>query len=112
MRRKKDYTFYSIIVYGHLDNQVAIGRYCDKDGGHKCYRIYHNGQYMGTEYDNLEDAAAYIDKTARQWNSKRVWRNTAEWVPYTGLKFGPAYIFWRLIGGPLPGWNINNKLKN
>ena len=112
MRCKKEYKFYPLIVYSHFGAQVAVGRYCDKAGGHKCFRIYYNGQYMGTEYDNLEDAAKYISNTAKQWNSYRIWHNTAAWVPYTGLKFKPACIFWKLIGGPLPGWNVNNRLKD
>ncbi len=110
MKCKKDYTVYPLIVYSDFGTQVAVGRYCDKYGNNECYRIYYNGRYIGKEYTKIKEASGYVKETADRWRSDRIWYSFEHDVPYTGEKWKPELILWKLRGGPLPGYYVRNEL--
>ena len=101
--------WYSLIVYSNANNQVAVGEYCEADGSGRCYRIYLDGAFYGSEYTDLREASNQIEKVAELWHSSRIWRGRKKDVLYTGKRFRLKKL-WQVIrfGGTLPYYQVDN----
>lgn len=79
---------------------LSIGAYADAMP--KPFRIYYEGRDTGKRFEYLGNAARYLEKVAKEWNTTEKETGNAATIPATGSDLNIKMFLYWYAGGAFP----------